>query len=111
MLGANCFRFFKSKSGLRKECFKTSAKVNMLTLFEYLRFSLVLAFLGLSGCNGLGGADSAKVEAASPVAAAAGSMSGYIIAPNPDYRLPSRVSLCGEALDLGRQSVYERLEF
>ena len=83
----------------------------MLSFFEYIRLFWLLVVVGLSGCNGLGGPDSAKVEASSPVAAAAGSMSGYIIAPNPDYRLPSRVSLCGEALDLGRQSVYERLEF
>ena len=83
----------------------------MLSFFEYFRLYWLLLVLGLSGCYGLGGQDNAKVEASAPVAAAAGAAAGIFVSSNPDYRLPSRVSLCGEAFDLNRQSVYERLEF
>lgn len=83
----------------------------MFSFFEYVRLSCLLLALGLSGCSGLGGSDSAKVEASSPLAEAAGAAAGVFVSANPDYRMPSRVSLCGEAFDLNNQSVYERLEF
>lgn len=83
----------------------------MFSFFEYIRLFVFVFLFGLGGCNGLGGPESARVENASPVAAAAGSVSGLIVAANPDYRLPSRVTLCGEPFDLSRRSVYERLEF
>ena len=37
-------------------------------------------------------------------------MSNIVPAHNPDYRLPARVSLCGEEFDLKRPAVHERLE-
>lgn len=79
----------------------------MASIFEYARLLLIALSLGLGGCNALGGAEATQVKPAAepPTAVRAGS------AGNPDYRLPSRVTLCGEPLELGRRPVYERLEF
>ena len=70
---------------------------------------LLILTLSLCACNGLGGPES-QLEAASASAAATISKLAEV-ASNPDPRLPARVSLCGEPLDLSRRSVYERLEF
>ncbi len=59
--------------------------------------------LSLVGCNGVNTPDS-------PLDAAAATLSGIVPSNNPDFRLPARVTLCGEEFDLKRQSVYERLE-
>ncbi|MDR1044819.1 MAG: lytic transglycosylase domain-containing protein [Candidatus Adiutrix sp.] len=70
---------------------------------------LLLLTMTLCACNGLGGPES-QLEAASASAAATISKLAEV-ASNPDPRLPARVTLCGETLDLSRRSVYERLEF
>jgi soluble lytic murein transglycosylase-like protein len=70
---------------------------------------LLVLVMALGACNGLGGPES-QLEAASASAAATISKLAEA-ASNPDPRLPARVTLCGETLDLSRRSVYERLEF
>ncbi|MDL2260158.1 lytic transglycosylase domain-containing protein [Deltaproteobacteria bacterium OttesenSCG-928-K17] len=86
----------------------------MLSIFEYGRLLFVLLLLGLGGCKGLGGGggEALKTASAGDVVAAAGdAVSGLLISSKPDYRLPGKVTLCGETFDLSRRPVYERLEF
>lgn len=82
----------------------------MASIIEYLKIMLIALSLGLGGCNGFGGPDTANIVSAQ-VAEAAAPLANLLAANKTDYRLPSRVTLCGEAFDLGRNPVYERLEF
>ncbi len=75
----------------------------MVAIVKYLKFLLIVLPIGLgAGCLGLG-APEEKLETTNSFTA--------VLSGNPDYRLPSKVTLCGETLDLSRRAVYERLEY
>ncbi len=81
----------------------TSKGLTVVSIFECFRFFLLALPLTLGGgCIGVGGSEEA-LESPS-------SFTAPIISDNADYRLPSRVTLCGETLDTSRRAVYERLE-
>jgi len=80
----------------------------MASIIEYFRILLIALSLGLGGCNGLGGPDPAQIS--TQVAEATAPLANLLAANKTDYRLPARVSLCGEDFDLKRAPVYERLE-
>lgn len=81
----------------------------MAPIIEYIRVLFIGFSLALGGCNGLAGTDAAQIISAQIAEAAPPANSGE--ADKLDYRLPSKVTLCGEAFDLNRSAVYERLEF
>lgn len=86
----------------------------MFSVFEYCRLLLLVLIFGISGCKGLGsGGETVSLPSAAGegAVASAEAVSGLLISPKTDYRLPSKVTLCGENIDLNRQAVYERLEF
>lgn len=83
----------------------------MASIIEYFRIFMLTLSLGLGGCNGLGGPDTAQVAISAGVAEVAAPLAHLLAANKTDYRLPSKVTLCGETFDLNRRPVYERLEF
>ena len=85
----------------------------MTSIIEYIRFLFIAVSLSLGGCNGTSGSEAAKQEISPSASAASASASiSKLVAPvNPDYRLPQKVTLCGETFDLTKESVRERLEF
>jgi hypothetical protein len=78
----------------------------MANIFEYFRQFLIFAALVLTG--GCISPDDQGVESSVP--SGPSSVPPIPIETRVDYRLPAKVSLCGESLDLRKRSVYERLE-
>ena len=83
----------------------------MTSIIEYMRFIVIALSLGLGGCNGAGGSESTKPEVTPSASASSASVSKLVAPIKSDYRLPQKVSLCGEPLDLTKDFVRERLEF
>ena len=80
------------------------------------QFVMFLAFivviLGLTACSGLAGRTEAQSNAMQAESAGASAIPGLIDRlGHTDFRLPEQVTLCGEAFDLKRAAVAERLEF
>jgi hypothetical protein len=79
----------------------------MAPLVEYVKLLILALSLGFSGPAGPEGGPRALIEAWAEGGPAA---SAPRLAARPDFRLPEKAVLCGEALDLKKRSVYERLE-
>ncbi|UQZ89102.1 murein transglycosylase [Deltaproteobacteria bacterium Smac51] len=79
----------------------------MTTILEHLRQLLIFVAVCLTGgCISLDDPGVEKpISAAPDVPGPAASVERRL-----DYRLPARVTLCGESLDLQKRSVYERLD-
>ncbi len=78
----------------------------MATILEHIRQALILAAVLVTG--GCISSDDPGVE--NPAAPGPVSSPPAPVESRADYRLPPKVSLCGESLDLTKRSVYERLE-
>ena len=72
---------------------------------------LLLLLLPLMACNGLGSSGSASEGQPADSAGSSIFAPAPASAVNPDFHLPSQVSLCGEPFDLSKRHVFERLEF
>ncbi len=81
----------------------------MAQLFEIIiRQALVVFILCFTGgCVGTEDPGAKSKELAGPPSPPAEA----VVEHKVDYRLPARLSLCGESLDLSKRSVYERLEY
>lgn len=83
----------------------------MASPLELVRLALITCALGLGGCHGFDGF-AITAEAVQAESAGTSALPGLINRiGHSDFRLPERVTLCGESFDLRRPSVAERLEF